>query len=322
MYVNMIITLIYIFLLSAIGTIVLNVIFSFVGQKGFLGNLYPNVRGGIPRAIGIVPFLILCFYFLPGYNSLILIIGIFALFDDILGRKRIGSLPIEWGQLSRGIGMIMVFIAGLYLDLGIASIFIALLVQPMNIADMQPGSACMVTIVMSLVVICLMLILGTAPIHGLPAIYSPVILLLVCLAYSPLDFLGKIMLGEIGNHSFAIALAVCFYLVGGLIGLIILEFVLVCFIAFVRRSTLRTFFSTKLGISDPTFGDFFMDVLTGGGLGDLIRKLILNDKQYKISNQFLINLGFRRLLFNPFASRNAKLPSRRNNPKKPRLGKL
>ena len=27
----------------------------------YLGNLYPNVRGGIPRAIGVIPFIILSF---------------------------------------------------------------------------------------------------------------------------------------------------------------------------------------------------------------------------------------------------------------------
>jgi hypothetical protein len=52
---------------------------------------------------------------------------------------------------------------------------------------------------------------------------------------------------------------------------------------------------------DPTFGDYFMDVLTGGGLGDLFRKWILKDKQYDITNPLLIELGFRRLLYNPHA---------------------
>ena len=44
-----------------------------------------------------------------------------------------------------------------------------------------------------------------------------------------------------------------------------------------------------------------MDVLTGGGLGDLLRKWILKDKQYDVTNELLISLGFRRLLFNPYA---------------------
>ncbi len=321
MYEKMITVLIYIFFLSAIGTVALNVIFRFLGKKGYLGNLFPNVRGGTPRAVGIIPFLILCFYFLPGYNSLILIIGVFALFDDVLGRKRIGHLPIEWGQLSRGIGMVIVMIAGFYLDLGIASIFIALLIQPMNISDMQPGSTCIVTIIMSIFVILAMLILGIPPVDELPSIYSPLILLLICLGYCPLDFAGKIMLGEIGNHSFAVALGICYYLLGGLWGLLILEFITICFIAFVRRSTLKVFFAEKLGIYYPTFGDYFMDVLTGGGLGDLFRKLILGEKQFKISNTLLIKLGFRRLLFNPYASKSVNFYSR-GKPKQVRLEKL
>ena len=45
---------------------------------GFLGNLFPNVRGGIPRGVGIVPFIVLSFYLLPGYNDLVLIIGILS----------------------------------------------------------------------------------------------------------------------------------------------------------------------------------------------------------------------------------------------------
>ena len=44
-----------------------------------------------------------------------------------------------------------------------------------------------------------------------------------------------------------------------------------------------------------------MDVLTGGGLGDLLRKWILKDKQYDVTNPLLISLGFRRLLYNPHA---------------------
>lgn len=308
-------------MLSAVGTVLLTMLFRFLGQRGYLGNLYPNVRGGIPRAIGIIPFMILCFYFLPGYNSLILIMGIFALFDDVLGRQKISSLSIEWGQLTRGVGMILVIIAGFYLDLGISAILIALLIQPINISDMQPGTTCMVTIIMSLITIGLMLALGTAPVDELPAIYTPLVVLIVCLGYCPLDFSGKIMLGEVGNHSFAIALGISYYLVGGLGWVILLGLVTVCLTAFVRRNTLRVFLTRALGIKNPTFGDFFMDVLTGGGLGDLFRKLILKDKQYIIKNPTLILLGFRRLFYNPYALRNAAFTSNRQT-KKARLGKL
>jgi UDP-GlcNAc:undecaprenyl-phosphate/decaprenyl-phosphate GlcNAc-1-phosphate transferase len=300
LYTGMIEAFIIVFILSAIGSIALNMIFRFFGQRGYLGNLYPNVRGGIPRAIGLVPFIILCFFFLPGYNTLILIIGIFALFDDILGRTQ-SPIGIEWGQLSRGIGMLLVMIVGLYLGLGISSIFIALLVQPINISDMQPGTTCMVTVIMSVITVICMLIVGSPQVSELPAIYSPLLLIIVCIAYSPLDFAGKIMLGEVGNHSFAVALGVCFYLIGGFWWLIALSFVTVCLTAFVRRSTLKVFFNQRLGISDPTFGDFFMDVLTGGGLGDLFRRIILKNKQHYVSNSTLISLGFRRLLYNPYA---------------------
>lgn len=300
MYTSIIIALIFVFLLSLIGTAIVNIIFRFLGKRGYLGNLFPNVRGGIPRAVGIVPFLILAFYFLPGYNSLILIIGVFALIDDILGRKK-SPFGVEWGQLSRGIGMILVVVAGYLMGLGISSLFIALLVQPLNISDMQPGSACIVTMIMSVVTMIMMVLFASPDVAELPAFYTPVLLLIVVLGYCPLDFSGKIMLGEVGNHVFAIALGVSFYMVGGLWSLIFLFIVTTALIAFVRRNTLKVFFRQNLRLLDPTFGDYFMDVLTGGGLGDLLRKWILKDRQYDVTNPLLISLGFRRLLYNPHA---------------------
>ena len=171
--------------------------------------------GGTPRAIGIIPFMVLSFFMLPSCNSLILIIGIFALIDDILGRKK-SPLGIEWGQLSRGIGMLLVVVAGFASGFGVSSILIALMIQPLNISDMQPGSTCIVTMIMSVITILLMLTVGSPMVDELPAAYTPLLLFVVCAAYSPLDFSGKIMLGEVGNHTFAIALGVSFYFVGGL----------------------------------------------------------------------------------------------------------
>ena len=300
MYTSIILALIFVFLLSLIGTGILDILFRFLGKRGYLGNLYPNVRGGIPRGIGIVPFVILALYFLPGYNSLILIIGIFAFIDDIMGRKK-SPLGIEWGQLSRGIGIILVMIAGFIQGLGVSSIFIALMVQPLNISDMQPGSTCIVTIIMSVVTMCLMVLFASADVAELPAFYTPLLLLIVCLGYCPLDFAGKIMLGEVGNHVFGVALGISFYIEGGLFGLIVLFIVTTALIAFVRRNNLKVFFRQRLRLLDPTFGDYFMDVLTGGGLGDLLRKWILKDQQPIVTNPILINLGFRRLLYNPHA---------------------
>lgn len=300
MYTSIFLALIFVFLFSLIGTGIVDIIFRFLGKRGYMGNLFPNVRGGIPRAVGIIPFIILSLYFLPGYNSLILIIGVFALIDDILGRKK-SPFGIEWGQLSRGIGMLLVMIAGFMLGLGVSSIFIALLVQPLNISDMQPGSTCIVTMIMSVLTMILMVIFGSPDVAELPAFYTPVLLLVVCLGYCPLDFAGKIMLGEVGNHVFAIALGVSFYLVGGLWSLIVLFIVTTALIAFVRRNNLKVFFRQNLRLLDPTFGDYFMDVLTGGGLGDMFRKWIFKDKQYEVTNPLLISLGFRRLMYNPHA---------------------
>lgn len=293
--------LIYVFVVSALGTAIVDILFRFLGKRGYLGNLYPNVRGGIPRAVGIIPALVLSFYMLPRFNNLILIIGVFALIDDILGRKK-SPFGIEWGQLSRGIGIILVMVVGILEGLGVSSIFIALMVQPLNISDMQPGSCCIVTIIMSVLTIFVMLIIGSGPMEELPAIYTPLLILVVCLAYCPLDFSGKIMLGEVGNHTFGVALGVAFYIMGGLIGVLLFGIITTALIAFVRRYNLRIFFRQELGIYDPTFGDFFMDVLTGGGLGDLLRKWILKDKQKTVTNPLLIALGFRRLLYNPHAS--------------------
>ncbi len=300
MYASIIFAMIFVFVLSAVGTAIVDIIFRFLGKRGYMGNLFPNVRGGIPRAVGIVPFILLSLYFLPGYNSLVLIIGVFALIDDILGRKK-SPFGIEWGQLSRGIGIIMVMLYGFSLGLGVSAIFIALLVQPLNISDMQPGSACIVTLIMCVVTMFLMVLFGSPDVAELPAFYTPLLLFMVCIGYSPLDFSGKIMLGEVGNHSFAIALGVSFYLIGGLWSLIVMFIATTALIAFVRRNNLKVFFRQKLRLLDPTFGDYFMDVLTGGGLGDMFRKLIFNDKQYEVTNPLLISLGFRRLLYNPYA---------------------
>lgn len=305
-YTSIIFAFLFVFIASALGTAVLNIIFRFFGKRGYLGNLYPNVRGGIPRAVGLIPFIILSFYMLPRFNNLILFIGIFAFIDDVLGRKKCVPLGIEWGQLSRGIGMLLVIATGFIEGLGFSSILIALMVQPFNISDMQPGSTCIVTMIMSVVTIIVMLIVGSPMVGELPALYTPLLILIVCLGYCPLDFSGKIMLGEVGNHTFGVALGIAFYIVGGFIPLLILGFITTALIAFVRRSTLRVFFRQQLRLLNPTFGDYFMDVLTGGGLGDLLRKWILKNKQYNITNPLLISLGFRRLLYNPYASQPQK----------------
>ena len=318
MYSSILFALIYVFIVSALGTAIVDIIFRFLGKRGYMGNLFPNVRGGIPRAVGIVPFLILSFYMLPKFNNLILIIGVFALIDDILGRKKSVRLGIEWGQLSRGIGILLVMIVGLIEGLGISSIFIALMVQPLNISDMQPGSTCIVTIIMSILTILVMILIGSPAVSELPAIYTPLLILVVCVAYSPLDFSGKIMLGEVGNHTFGVALGVAFYVIGGLWSVLLFGILTTALIAFVRRNNLRVFFRQQLRLLNPTFGDYFMDVLTGGGLGDLVRKWVLKDKQYDVTNPLLISLGFRRLLYNPYA-RHPKSYTPKNYI--PRLGK-
>jgi hypothetical protein len=297
----MVYAFIFVFIVCLLGTLFVDALFRLLGRQGYLGNLYPNVRGGIPRGVGFVPFAILSLYFLPKFNNLVLIIGIFAFIDDIFGRRKFSFVNIEIGQFSRGIGMILVMIVGFIHGFGFSSIIIALLIQPMNISDMQPGSCSMVTMVMAIVTTIFMLIIGTLTIDELPAVYTPLLIFVVCLAYCPLDFAGKIMLGEVGNHTFAVALGVAFYLTGGFWWTVLLSIFTVCFIAFVRRSTLKVFFRQRLRILDPTFGDYIMDVLTGGGLGDLLRKWILKDKQYEVKNEILISLGFRRLLFNPHA---------------------
>lgn len=319
-YSSIIIAFILVFILSAIGTAVIDIIFRFLGKRGYMGNLFPNVRGGIPRAVGIIPFIILSFYMLPGFNNLILFIGIFALIDDILGRKKCVPLGIEWGQLSRGIGIIVVMIVGFIEGFGVSSIFIALMVQPLNISDMQPGSTCIVTMIMSVLTILIMLIVGSADVCELPAVYTPLLILVVCLGYCPLDFSGKIMLGEVGNHTFGVSLGIAYYIAGGLVGVIVLGIITTALIAFVRRNNLKVFFRQQLRLLDPTFGDYFMDVLTGGGLGDLVRKWVLKDKQYDVRNPFLISLGFRRLLYNPHAYHPRKYIPNQNR-KIPRLGK-
>ena len=123
--------LVLIFLLSAVLTLLFKFIFARLG-----GNLYTKIRNGTPRAVGLAPFLVLLLFFPPPGNYLIAIIGVFAFLDDLIGRKKVKSIPFEVGQLSRGIGMILVMVVG-YSYFGPASILIALMIQPLNIADMQ-----------------------------------------------------------------------------------------------------------------------------------------------------------------------------------------
>ena len=265
-----------------------------------MGNLYEPVRGGTPRGIGIVPFIVISLFLPAGYNNLVLVMGLCALVDDVIGRRRIANLPIEIGQLARGIGMLCVIGLG-YPLMGISSILVALMIQPMNIADMQPGSAVSVVIVMSFFTILATLILGVAPVAQIPAYYVPLLTLVTCIAYAPLDYSGKIMLGEVGNHTFAIALGISFYILGGFVGTLILFIVTTALIAYIRRRNLSRFLINKLHINNPTFGDLFMDVLTGGGLGDLFRKILLGERQQVVTDNLLISLGFRRLLYNPYS---------------------
>ena len=207
-------------------------------------------------------------------------------------------------------------IVGIMEGLGVSAILIALMVQPMNISDMQPGSTCIVTIIMSVLTILIMLLIGSSPAGELLAIYTPLLILVVCLGYCPLDFSGKIMMGEVGNHTFGVALGIAFYIVGGFWWLLLLFLITTALIAFVRRNTLKVFFRQRLGLINPTFGDYFMDVLTGGGLGDWIRKFVLKENQYPVTSPLLISLGFRRLLYNPHARRH---PRYSNEDIKPRI---
>ena len=296
----MFLELFIVFIATFLGTGALNIIFRFLGKRGYMGNLYETVRGGTPRAIGIIPFIVISLFLPAGYNNLVLVMGLCALVDDVIGRRRIANLPIELGQLARGIGMLCVIGLG-YPLMGISSILVALMIQPMNIADMQPGSAVSVVIIMSFFTILATLILGVEPVAQIPAYYVPLLTLVTCIAYAPLDYSGKIMLGEVGNHTFALALGIGFYILGGFVGTLILVIVTSALIAYIRRKNLSRFLINKLHINNPTFGDLFMDVLTGGGLGDLFRKIILGERQQIITDNLLISLGFRRLVYNPYS---------------------
>lgn len=254
-------------------------------------NLYTKIRGGTPRGTGLAPFIILILFLPTPYNLLVGIMGILAFIDDIIGRKEIKKLKVEWGQLARGLGIILVSIIG-YPFMGPSSILVALMIQPLNIADMQPGTACTTIIITSILVIVLSLFKNQP-------IYLPLLILVTCLAYSPLDYKGKIMMGEIGNHSYAIALGISFHLIGGFKTVLILFLVTTFIIALIRRKNLKRYIQENLGIENPTLGDCFMDVISGGGLGDLLRQLILNDRKFKIENRILKALGFRRLFYNP-----------------------
>lgn len=289
------------FILTMILTIIFTVLFSKIK-----GNLYEDIRGGIPRGVGIAPFIVMLLFFPEPYNYLIAIIGITAFIDDIIGRRRLGSY-MEVGQFFRGIGILIVIIYGFYI-MGPVAILVALMVQILNIADMQPGTACVTVIIMSVVSFTALVLMQS------PAYYLPVLLLFICLGYISQDYSGYIMMGEIGNHSFGVALGICLALVAStftkmfvptafypieFIVMLILFLITAIIIAKLREETLTYYLENYLHIQNPTFGDFVMDVLTGGGLGDLIRRLVLGTEHYNVENSFLISLGVRRLLYNP-----------------------
>ncbi len=292
-------------ILALIGSAVLTIIFKeLITRIG--GNLYTNIRGGTPRAVGIAPFIVLILLFPPPGNYLIAIIGVAAFIDDLVGRTKIKGLKLEFGQLSRGIGMLLVMIIGFFY-FGPVSILIALMIQPLNISDMQPGSACSTVIIMAL-----LMVLGIMAFTS--TVYYPVLIVLAaCIGYAPLDYKGRIMMGEIGNHSFGVSLGLIFASFGSIIGNItgsgiygtfivtlLLLLVTGVVIAYIRRKNLKSFLENNYKIIRPGFGDFFMDVLTGGGLGDLLRRLILKKRVIAINNRLLILLGFRRLVHNPY----------------------
>ncbi|MCL2116013.1 MAG: cell wall biosynthesis protein [Methanobrevibacter sp.] len=303
------------FIPSLVLTGLLSMLLRHLGKRNYLGifsNLYQSVRGGTPRALGVVPYLLLGIFLPPGFNDLVLIIGFFALIDDVIGRRKISNFQMEWGQLLRGIGMIAVMIIGFPL-FGYASILIALLIQPINISDMQPGTTCSVVIIMSILSILPVLLMSIVGMNFTIEFqyYIPLIVLVVCLGYAPLDYAGKIMMGEVGNHSFAIALGLCFYVTGGFWWTLFLFIVTTSLIAFIRKNNLKEFFANNLKISNPAPGDYFMDVLTGGGLGDGLRKIFLGKRQISVKRPLLKFLGFRRLLFNPFALEHKKYISKK-----------
>ncbi|QHN08910.1 hypothetical protein FZP68_05840 [Methanothermobacter sp. THM-2] len=257
-------------------------------------NLYTDVRGGTPRGAGIVPWAALSIFTPPPFNVPLAVMGALAFIDDLAGRRRIMNLSIEWGQLSRGLGILAVALIT-YPFMGAWGLLAALMVQPLNIADMQPGVACTVTVIMSLLALPAAVMTGSG-------IHLALLIMVVALAYSPLDYRGKIMMGEVGNHSFAVALGLLFYISGGPWLLLALFLLTPLVTAILRRGNLSEFLEKRLKIENPTLGDLYMDVMTGGGLGDLLRRILMGRRAFRIRNPFLISLGFRRLLFNPHAS--------------------
>ena len=289
------------FILSAILTLLFKTLITRWG-----GSLYTDIRGGTPRAVGLAPFLVLLLFLPPPGNYLIAIIGVFSFLDDLIGRKKLENLNVEIGQLSRGIGMLLVMAAGFYY-VGPTAILIALMIQPMNIADMQPGTASSTVIIMSSI-IALLLYLTTGSPYS-----SALVILAACLGYAPLDYQGKIMMGEVGNHSFAVALGIVYTSLGinitnfhnwgdwGVFLVVLVLLIITSFIiAILRRKNLVEFLENKLQIYNPSFGDLLMDVLTGGGLGDLFRRIFLKKRKIVIKNKLLMVLGFRRLFYNPY----------------------
>ena len=61
-------------IIGLILTLILTTIFTVLFTK-IKGNLFEDIRGGIPKGVGIAPFIVMVLLFPKPYNILILVVG-------------------------------------------------------------------------------------------------------------------------------------------------------------------------------------------------------------------------------------------------------
>ncbi|NPB02128.1 MAG: hypothetical protein GXO28_04380 [Methanopyri archaeon] len=249
------------------------------------GPLYEPVRGGTPRGVGIGPALVVgCLA--PRWLGLpVLALALPGFVDDAVGRRFVPGLGVEVGHLARGFGMLAAAVsAGWWFGFW-TGLAVGFLPQPANIVDTQPRAWSFAV--------------GVASLATLPWWTGWVGVVWAALVpYVVLDARGRVMLGDCGNSSLAVAAALACS-GGDPVGVWVFVVVFVLAGAFYRfrvEPVLRRYLEGALGIPNPSFMDAVWDVVTGGALGDLVKALTFGRTEPPEVGRVGRLLGLRRLV--------------------------
>ncbi len=72
---------------------ILSVVFEFLKGHKCLNGLCPGMEKNVPHTVNMIPFVILSFFVLPGYGSVVLVVNVFTLVSSVL--KEGGYIPLN-----------------------------------------------------------------------------------------------------------------------------------------------------------------------------------------------------------------------------------